>query len=135
MKYLLDTNVLSELAKTDPNPACVQWLESVRPETLATATTVLGELWQGILLLAPNDKRRRILSAFAEDVPKAFRVLPFDQKASRVWGEITAQKGKPLPVQDSLIAAIALSKKLTVVTRDESSFKLAGCRTLNPFEV
>lgn len=133
MKYLLDTNVLSEPLKTKPNPECVGWLESQRLDSLATTAVSVGEIWQGIHSLEVQDKRRRVLTAYAKDVPRAFRVLSFDQRAALKWGELTSRSGLLLPVVDSLIAAIALSRNLTVATRDPSPFQRAGCRVVNPF--
>jgi toxin FitB len=118
VKYLLDTNVLSEPLKSRPSPECIAWLESREPEALATTAISLGEIWQGIHGLARHDKRRIALTAYAKDVPRAFRVLSFDERAARKWGDLTS-RGRPLlPVIDSLIAAIALSRNLTIATRD-----------------
>lgn len=133
MKYLLDTNVLSEPLKSKPSPECIAWLESQEPGGLATTAISLAEIWQGIHGLARNDKRRGALTAYAKDVPRAFRVLSFDQRAAQKWGELSS-RGRPLlPVIDSLIAAIALSRNLTVATRDLGPFHRAGCRAVNPF--
>lgn len=134
MKYLLDTNVLSEPLKTRPSPECVAWLESHRPGSLATTSVSLGEIWQGIHGLADQDKRCRVLTNYAKDVPHAIRVLSFDQRAARKWGELTSRSGLLLPVIDSLIAAIALSRNLTVASRDLKPFARAGCRVVNPFD-
>lgn len=100
---------------------------------MATSTITLAEVWQGSLNLELSDKRRPILTQFSENLPKVFRMLRFDERSAKAWGEITRRGLPPLPVRDSLIAAIALGRKLTVVTRDEGPFQRSGCRTLNPF--
>jgi len=92
-----------------------------------------AELWQGIFNLTTGGKRRGPLTAFVNEPPDTMRVLGLDQRAARKWGEITRRGLDPLPVRDSLIAVIALSRNLTVVTRDWGPIKRAGCQTLNPF--
>lgn len=133
MKFLLDTNIVCEPFRKRPDPRCLEWLQSQTPGGLATSTITLAEVWQGVLNLDVSDKRRPIFTRFAENLPQVFRILRFDERAARTWGAITRRGLAPLPVRDSLIAAIALSRKLTVVTRDDGPFQRAGCRTLNPF--
>jgi toxin FitB len=133
VKFLLDTNVLSQPFALKPDAGCLRWLEERTEHEVATTSLTVAELWQGIFNLAASDKRRGPLTSFVSELPDAMRVLSFDQRAARKWGEITRRGLDPLPVRDSLIAAIALSRNLTVVTRDLGPFKRAGCRTLNPF--
>jgi predicted nucleic acid-binding protein len=134
LKWLIDTNVVSDPKRARPNAGCVQWLRDLRPATAAISAISLAEIWQGVKNLAPEHGRFAELGRYARKVPEMFFVLPFDAVAAETWGEITRKGLSPLPVRDSFIAAIALSRNLTVVTRDESPFKQAGCRTLNPFE-
>ncbi len=133
MKYLLDTNIVCEPHRKHPDAGCLQWLQSQLLGAMATSTITLAEVWQGVMDLDVADKRRPILTRFAEHLPQAFRLLRFDERAAKAWGEITRRGQQPLPVRDSLIAAIAQSQRLTVVTRDDAPFKRVGCRTLNPF--
>ena len=133
MKFLLDTNIVCEPLRPQPDADCVAWLQSQDPRFLATSTITLAEIWQGVVNLARSDKRRPILMRFSENLPRVFRMLRFDERAAMAWGEITRRGAPPLPVRDSLIAAIALSRKLTVVTRDVGPFDRAGVRTRNPF--
>lgn len=133
MKFLLDTNIVCEPLAKKPDAGCVSWLESQAQGMLVTTTITLAEVWQGVLNLDDTDKRRPLLMRFSESLPKVFRMVGFDERAAKSWGEITRRGLSPLPVRDSLIAAIALSRRLTVVTRDQRPFKQAGCRTVNPF--
>ena len=135
MKFLLDTNIVCEPHRQKPDAGCVAWLQAQIPGAMATSAITLAEVWQGVLDLDVADRRRPVLARFAENLSQVFRPLCFDERAAKTWGEITRRGRPPLPVRDSLIAAIALSRKLTVVTRDESPFKRAGCRTLNPFAI
>ena len=133
MRFLLDTNVIRQPFAPAPDSGCLRWLDEQTENDVATSSLTVAELWQGIYNLAAGDKRRGPLTTFVNELPDSMRVLSFDQRAARKWGEITRRGLDPLPVRDSLIAAIALSRHLAVVTRDLGPFKRAGCRTLNPF--
>ena len=116
VKFLLDTNVVCEPHRQQPDASCVAWLQAQIPGAIATSTITLAEIWQGVLDLDIADKRRPLLTRFAENLPQAFRLLTFDERAAKTWGELTRRGQQPLPFRDSLIAAIALTRKLTVVT-------------------
>jgi predicted nucleic acid-binding protein len=73
------------------------------------------------------------LRVWAEQLPRAYRVLESDLRAAKVWGELTVRLPK-LPVRDSLIAAMTLSRSLTVVTRDLVPFAAAGCKVATPWK-
>jgi len=133
VKFLLDTNVISQPFASNPDSGCLGWLDERTEHDVATTSLTVAELWQGIYNLAAGDHRRGPLTIFVNELPDSMRVLSFDRRAARKWSEITRRGLDPLPVRDSLIAAIALSRRLTVVTRDIGPFQRAGCRTLNPF--
>jgi len=71
---------------------------------------------------------------FAAALPHQYRVLNFDARAAAIWGEITGRTKSPLPLRDSLIAAIARSRGCRVVTRDTEPFERAGCKVVNPWK-
>lgn len=135
MKYLADTNVLSEPTKSRPNAAVIQWLRHHESE-LVVSSIILGELQYGILLLPVGRKRTRLLKWFAEGV-KRFPALDFDTATADVWARLLArlkQKGQAMPIKDSLIAASAKKHSLTVVTRNVSDFQHANVKLVNPFD-
>ena len=139
MKYLLDSNVVSEPAKARPDPAVTAWLDAHELEC-AVSTITLAELRYGIERL-PEGKRRRQLERefafFRQDL--GCRVLPFDEAEASEWGRYAARLERELGrdgqrkvgIKDSQIAATALAHRLTVVTRNTDHFPQVD--TLNPF--
>ena len=115
--YLLDTDILSNLAKRTPSTALVAKLASVPPEEQFTSSITLGELVYGAYRLRTHTSLflDRLEGALLPNLP----VLPFDAAASRRYGEVRAElerRGTPLGEADLRIGAIALSRDLTVVT-------------------
>lgn len=134
MKYLLDTNVVSEARRPKGNPGVRRWLASVDPSDLFLSVLVVGEIRQGIERLRRRDPSQAILlelwlaqlkSDYAE------HVLPVDGAACEAWGRLNA--ADPLPVVDGLLAATALVHGLTLVTRDTADLARTGVPLLNPF--
>jgi len=135
MKYLADTNVLSEPTKLRPNAAAIEWLRH-HESVLVVSSIVLGELQYGILLLPAGRRRTRLLTWFAEGAQR-FPVLDFDTATADAWAQLLArlkQKGKAMPIKDSLIAAVAKKHGLVVATRNVADFKHAGIKVVNPFD-
>jgi Predicted nucleic acid-binding protein, contains PIN domain len=104
----------------------VSWHASKDAARLFITTITLAEAWQGLHSLGN-------IKAFVTDLPRQYRVLNFDARAAAVWGKIAAQATGPLPLRDSLIAAIALSRGFRVVTRDTDPFQRVGCKVLSPW--
>lgn len=135
MKYLVDTNVLSEPTKPHPVTSAVDWLARNEGQ-LTVNPIILGELELGILLLPAGRRRTRLTAWFAQGVHR-FRVLELDADTAAIWSRLLAElkrKGRAMPIKDSLIAATARQHRLTVVTRNEADYKYAGVSLLNPFE-
>ena len=133
MNYLLDTNAVCEPKKRRPNAAFLDWFQAQDEADLHTSTITLAEVWQGWFNLDETHPDHTELRRFADNLPHAYRVLKFDEAAARKWGEITCEGHDPLPVRDSLIAAIALSRGYRVVSRDTAPFLRAGCKVVNPW--
>ncbi|MEO8361326.1 MAG: type II toxin-antitoxin system VapC family toxin [Vicinamibacteria bacterium] len=134
MKWLLDTNVLSELTKAIPDPAVEQWLRREGDQS-AIDPIVIGELKFGILLL-PKGARRKRLEQWFDDGASKMQCLPWDRDTGLEWAALLARlrsKGLSMPLRDSMIAATGLVHKLTVVTRNTRDFKSTGVALLNPF--
>lgn len=98
-------------------------------------TVTLAEVWQGFHSLPLNHADYAKIKSFVQELPRHYRVLNFDARAAALWGKLTTQVAGPLPLRDSLIAAIALSRGYRVATRDVSPFERAGCKVINPWRV
>lgn len=134
MKFLVDTNILSELIKPQPNQDVVQW--AFRNESsFVVNPIVIGELWAGILLL-PRGKRRERLVEWYKDNVEQLAVVDFDRQSATEWAELLAElrrRGKAMPLKDSLIAASARQHQLTLVTRNTADYRHASVKLLDPF--
>ena len=134
MTYLVDANVLSEPTKPEPHAKVIDWLRHNERE-IAVDPVILGEIRFGIHLLAAGKRRQRLEHWFKDGVSNIV-CLPWDAAAGLRWAKLLAdlrRTGQTIPIKDSLIAATALVHRLTVVTRNESDFKKAGVKVLNPF--
>lgn len=138
MRYLLDTNVLSEPARPDPDPNVIAWLEEQSQIDLVISVLTLGEIEQGVERLPAGRKRDRLREWLEVDLPRRFRdrVLPIDDRVARNWGRLSAwarTAGRPLPVIDGLLLATAAAYDLTFVTRNESDCADRGVPIANPW--
>lgn len=135
MTYLLDTDVLSNLMRRVPKSSLISRLARVSPEEQFTSSVALGELVYGALR---SDRAALLLERIEAVVPAELPVLPFDAVAARRYGEVRAdleRKGTPIGDADLRIAAIALSRRLTVVTANERHFRrVAGLSVENWLE-
>ena len=135
MSYLLDTCVVSELSRPRPNAGVVAWMSEADTASLHLSAITIGELRRGALRL-PAGKRRTSLSDWSERLRRSFsgRVLPIDEPAALRWAEIAARaehSGRPGSFADGLIAATALERGLTLVTRHVTDFEPFGVSLLN----
>ncbi|OYY93655.1 MAG: VapC toxin family PIN domain ribonuclease [Hydrogenophilales bacterium 28-61-23] len=135
---LLDTNVLSELMRPQPNPVVVAWVNAQSSVAWVNAITQ-AEISLGIALL-PDGKRRDALAAaarqmFEEDF--AARCLPFDSVAAEHFARLIAERrriGRPITTQDAQIAASALANDMPLVTRNTDGFKaIPGLALVDPW--
>src|SRR3712207_4080271 len=128
MRYLLDTNVISELIAKQPNANVVQWIDARDPSGVYLSVITIGELRKGIEKL-PDSKRKDTLRAWLNDdllIRFNGHILELDIPVMLTWGELTGQLeqvGKPLPALDSLIAALALHHDCTLATHNEDDFR------------
>ncbi|MDA2919122.1 type II toxin-antitoxin system VapC family toxin [Desulfobacterota bacterium AH_259_B03_O07] len=139
MKYLLDTNVISELVAKRPNPSVVHWIDSLDPNSVYLGVITIGELRRGIEKL-PASKRKETLRDWLNDdllIRFTGHILVIDVSVMLTWGELMGRlerTGKPLSAIDSLIAALALHHNCTLVTRNEDDFKETGVTIVNPWQ-
>jgi len=131
--FLLDTNVLSELEKPRPDPGLLSWLESVDWLDLHLSVITVAEVWKGIAELS-HGRKRRALEAMFNSLPDRFhgRIFDVDLPTAVTFGEIQAADG-PLPSLDTLIAATAMTKRLTLVTRNTTDMARTGATILDPW--
>jgi toxin FitB len=134
VNFVLDTNAVSETRKPRPNPGLLDWLSAQDPAHLFIATISLAEVWHGFHSLPPNHPDYDSIKRFATDLPGRYRILNFDTRAAAIWGEMTAQAAGPLPLRDSLIAAIVRSRGYRIVTRDATPFERMGCKVVSPWK-
>lgn len=137
MRYLLDTNIISNLTKPAPSRSLIAWMADQPDENLFISSLTLGELRRGILE-KPAGKRRDLLDGWFSGLhgPQALfagRILSFDEKASLVWARLMADgsaRGRPRSGLDTMIAAVAEANDCVVVTDNERDFE--GIECINP---
>jgi hypothetical protein len=137
MRYLLDTNVLSEPNRPRPDPRVTKWIGQLPRKDAALSTITFGEIQRGILKLQPGAKRT-FLAQWLQELPSEFRgrVLPVTIPVARAWGEIeddARRAGRTLDVPDGLLLATAAVHDLVLVTRNERDFRGRGVDVLNPW--
>ncbi len=137
MRYLLDTCVLSELVKREPDSHVLRWLEARNAHELFISAMTWGELLRGVSRL-PRSKRRSELTKWLEQLKIGFesRILAFDQSVAEAWAQMTAQaetQGKPMAAFDSIIAATARANECKLVTRNARDFAHSGVEAINPW--
>src|SRR5882672_9868208 len=133
-RYLLDTNVVSELRKPRPHGAVVAWLNNQPEERLFLSAVTMGELQAGIELTRRQDpSKASAIELWLDKLAVSYQILPMDTPCFREWGRIMDRKPDRL-LEDAMIAATARVHQLIVVTRNEADFKQLDVRILNPFK-
>jgi toxin FitB len=138
MSILLDTHVLSELLRAQPDLAVLAWVAAQPANSLFVSAVTQAEMLLGARLLPAGKRRQQLEQAldamFSEDF--ASRVLPFDSNAAANCADVVAARrraGKPISQFDAQIAAIALTHRLGVATRNVSDFEGCGISVMNPW--
>jgi len=135
---ILDTNVVSETWRPMPNPIVVEWLDSQREDSLYLCTPVLAELRYGIERLAASHRRDRLKRAIDRlEEEYRDRILPLDTAAAAEFGRLAVNReriGRRMEPMDCLIAAIAVSHRAALATRDIQDFAGLGLNVMNPFD-
>ncbi|WP_119269273.1 PIN domain-containing protein [Taklimakanibacter deserti] len=137
MRFLLDTNIISNLVKPHPSDALVSWMSEQIDTDLFIASLTVAEIRRGILEKPAGRKRQQLEAWFSgPDGPQALfagRVLAFDEKAGLIWAWLMADgtaKGRPRSGFDAMIAAVAEANECVVVTDNERDF--VGIKVINP---
>lgn len=138
-RYLLDTNIISNITKTVPSESLLAWMAEQIDENLFIASLTIAEIWRGVLEKPAGRKRDQLETWFAgpEGPSNLFagRVLPFDEKAGLAWARLMAEgtaAGRPRSVLDTIIAAVAEANGCVVVTDNEKDFP--GVEVINPLK-
>jgi len=133
-RYLLDTNVVSEVRKRKPHGAVVAWLRSLREDQVFLSAVALGELQAGIELTRAQDAdKAREIELWVDQLTNSYQILPMDTACFREWGRLMHGKSDRL-IEDGMIAATARIHDLIVATRNEHDFRPFDVRVLNPFK-
>lgn len=135
-RFLLDTNIISNITKPAPSGSLLAWMAEQDDENLFISSLTIGEIWRGVLEKPAGRKRDELEAWFAgpEGPPALFagRVLPFDQKAGVIWAKLMAEgraKGRPrsaLDTIDTIVAATAEANDCIIVTDNEKDFADVG---------
>jgi predicted nucleic acid-binding protein len=137
MRYLLDTNIISNIVKPAPSEALMAWMAEQIDQDLYISSLTVAEIRRGVLEKPAGKRRDRLeIWFFSPEGPQALfagRILPFDERAGLIWARLMADgkaKGQPRSALDAIIAAIAEANACVVVTDNEKDF--AGIEVLNP---
>ncbi|MDX2051826.1 MAG: type II toxin-antitoxin system VapC family toxin [Polyangiaceae bacterium] len=138
MKYLLDTCVVSETTRAQPNQGVMEWLRALDERHLSLSVLTIGELEKGIERLHAG-KRRTALRVWLEELKSAYdqKVLDVTLPIAAEWGHMVAEaerRGETLAAIDGLIAATARIHELTLVTRNTADMRRTGALLFDPWE-
>jgi toxin FitB len=137
IRYLLDTNIISNVTKPVPSQALVAWMAERADEDMFISSLTIAEIQRGVLEKPPGRKRRELEGWFTSpEGPQALfagRVLPFDETAALIWARLMAEgtaTGRPRSALDMIVAAVAEANGCVLVTDNERDF--AGLELVNP---
>lgn len=133
-RYLLDTNVVSELRKHKPHGAVISWLGQLSDEQIFISAVTMGELQAGIERTRQQDvKKAQEIELWADQLVLSYSILPMDSQCFREYARLMHQQPQQL-VEDAMIAATARVHGLIVATRNEKDFGRLGIQFVNPFK-
>ena len=135
LQYLLDTNVLSETRRRQADEQVISFLSEADPSTIYISVLTLGELRKGVARKSQTDpESAKRIGSWVEGLELSFseRILAIDSAIARLWGEMSAQR--PRPVVDTLLAATAIVHELTFVTRNGSDVHDIPVNVLDPWK-
>ena len=133
-RYLLDTNVVSELRKPKPHGAVLAWLNDLQDNQIYLSAVTIGELQAGVERTRRQDPRKAgEIEVWIDQLANSYQVLPMDTLCFREWARLMEGQGEHL-LEDVMIAATARIHQLTVATRNERDFTHLGVQIVNPFK-
>lgn len=132
--YILDTNIISELRRSRPNPGVLRWLSGTSDDQLFIAAVTFGELQAGVETTRQQDPdKAAAIETWIGDIAGSYSVIPADETIFRHWARLMHRKSDHL-IEDAIIAATAIVRRMTVVTRNVRDFEQFGVHTVNPFQ-
>ena len=133
MMFLLDTDIVLELRRPEPNRSVIAWMSGVRPEEIAVPALVIGEIALAAEHLRVRDPRRADgLTDWLDTLDHNFPILAADAPVMRIWARLMQLRPRP-NFNDATVAATALHHGLTVATRNVAAFMPLGVLVTNPF--
>ncbi len=133
-RYLLDTNVVSEVRRTRPHGAVTAWLNAQLTGQLFISAVTIGEIQAGAERTRRQDSAKaHEIEGWLAQLPSLYQVLPMDILCFREWGRVMDRKS-PALIEDAMIAATARVHDLVVATRNERDFAQLEVRVFNPFK-
>jgi len=138
LSFLLDTNVISEWTKPQPDPGVIKWLAGLDEDQAFLSVISFAEIRRGVEKMPRGRKRVHIETWLQNDLPARFelRILPIDEVIAQLWGIVmdrSARQGKTIGAMDAFLAATALDRDLTLVTRNTKDFGGLEVKLLNPW--
>jgi predicted nucleic acid-binding protein len=136
LSYLIDTNILSELRRKQPDARVVSWMQARPRPALFLSVLTLGEIRKGIERIEDGVHKQSLADWLEVELPHYFvgRLIDIDPHIADRWGRLMARAGRPLPTIDGLLAATALQHDLTLVTRNTKDFTGLDVRLINPWD-
>jgi len=139
MKYLLDTNILSEFRRPLPAESVMAWLLAADEDSLFVSSVTFGEIRQGVAQLPAGRRRQELEAWLHDDLPARFdgRILDVTRIVAEASGEMSAEakrQGVGFHVVDAYLAATALVHEMTLVTRNTKDFKAFNLDLLDPWQ-
>jgi hypothetical protein len=134
-KFLLDTNVVSELRKPKPHAGVLVWINDLLDDQLYLSATTMGELQAGVERTRRQDAdKAHEIEWWVDQLEDSYQELPMDSECFREWARLMEGRSYHLP-EDVMIAATARVHGLTVATRNERDFAQLNVDIINPFKL
>lgn len=138
MKYLLDTNVISETVKKTPNKGVKDFMQAIPLDRMYLSVLTIGEIRKSIENINKDPAQKQKLIYWLEyDLINSFsdRLLSVDLEVADKWGHVIGKFKNAIPAIDSLIAATALTHNLILITRNTKDYDKFGLEIINPWIV
>lgn len=136
---ILDTNVISELMRKEPNQNVARWIQAQKSIHLAISAITIAEIQRGLKRLPKGKRRNTLESNFSNFIKDAFdgRIFPFDADAAYIYGDIASKREKAgynVDAVDLMIASVCISMNASIATRNVKDFERCGMKIINPWD-